>query len=140
MSMRQELRPDADFLEVRATGEFSLDEAKRIFVEMMEAVALHKTKRLLFDGRTLTGNPQTLERFYYAEFAAATVAQFKRRDASGVTRFAYLLKEPVLDPERFGENVAANRGMLVQAFDNPHEALAWLGTPSANNPGGGNGP
>ena len=133
------MRPDADFLEVRATGEFSLDEAKRIFVEMMAAVSLHKTKRLLFDGRTLTGNPQTMERFYYAEFAAATVAQFKRRGASA-TRFAYLLKEPVLDPDRFGENVAANRGMLVKAFDNPHEALEWLEAPTANYPGGGNVP
>jgi hypothetical protein len=138
MSMRQEMRPDADLLEVRATGEFSLDEAKRVFVEMMEAVSLHKAKRVLFDGRTLTGNPQTMDRFYYAEFAAATAARFKTRDASGPTRFAYLLKEPVLDPERFGENVAANRGMLVQAFDDPHEARAWLGTPSAKNPGGGN--
>lgn len=126
------MRPDADLLEVRATGEFSLDEAQRTFSEMMEAVALHKTKRVLFDGRTMTGNPQTLERFYYGEFAAATVAQRKTRGASGATRFAYVLKEPVLDPERFGETVAANRGMDVKAFDNPEEALAWLEKPSAN--------
>lgn len=128
------MRPDADFLEVRATGEFSLDEAKRTFLEMMEAVALHKTKRLLFDGRTITGNPQTLERFYYAEFAAATVAQSKTRGESGATRFAYVLKEPVLDREKFGETVAVNRGMVLKVFDNPEEALAWLETPSANNP------
>jgi hypothetical protein len=131
------MRPGADLLEVRATGEFSLEEAQRTFLEIMEAVTLHRTKRVLFDGRTMTGNPRTMERFYYCEFAAATAAQHKTRGASGATRFAYVLKEPVLDPEKFGETVAVNRGMLVKAFDNLEEALAWLEIPSANNPGDG---
>lgn len=124
--MRLDIHPRADLLEVGATGEFSLEEAQRTFLELMEAVALHKTCRVLFDGRSITGNPNTIERFYYAAFAAATAEQYKAQGRCGVTRFSYVLKEPVLDPEKFGETVAVNRGMRVKAFDNPEDALAWL--------------
>jgi hypothetical protein len=127
--MRQEMRPDGDLLMVCAMGEFSLEEAKRIFLEMMEAIALHSTKRVLLDGRTITGNPRTIERFFYGEFAAQTVAQHQTRTPSAATRFAYLLKEPVLDPQKFGETVAVNRGMPVKVFDSMEEAIHWLATP-----------
>src|SRR5215469_11883895 len=117
MSMLQDMRPDGDLLSVRATGEFSLEEAKRNFLEMMEAVALHGTKRVLVDGRTITGHPRTIERFYYGEFTADAVAHHQTRNASGAIRFAYVLREPVLDPGRFGETVAVNRGMLIKVVD-----------------------
>jgi hypothetical protein len=44
--------------------------------------------------------------------------------------FAYVLKEPVLDPQRFGQTVAVNRGMNVKTFDNVEQARTWLGLPS----------
>jgi hypothetical protein len=129
MSMRQEMRPDGDLLMVCAAGEFSLEEAKRIFLEMMEAAARHGSKQVLLDGRTITGNPKTIERFFYGEFAAQTVAQHQTRTPSTATRFAYVLREPVLDPQKFGETVAVNRGMDVRAFDSLEEALRWLAKP-----------
>jgi len=120
-------------------GEFSLEEAKRTFLELLEAVARHQVKKVLFDGRRLTGDPDTLERFYYGKFAADAVLQFKDRGVSPSTQFAYVLKEPVLDPQRFGETVAVNRGMLVKTFDNLEDALGWLGIAPANKPDGGDG-
>ena len=75
-----------------------------------------------------------MERFYYGEFAAQTVAKFTSRGVSGSTQFAYVLEVPVLDPGRYGETVAANRGMLVKAFDNLDDALGWLGIAPTNNP------
>jgi hypothetical protein len=121
------IRAESDLLKVDARGRFSLKDAKRTFLEMLEAAALHKSKKVLFDGRKLLGKPETMERFYYGEFAAQTVAHFEDRGVSPVTQFAYVLKEPVLDPLRFGENVAVNRGMLVKAFDNLDDAVEWLG-------------
>jgi hypothetical protein len=126
MRMLIEIHSNAGLLKVVATGKFSLKEAKRTFLQMLEAVALHKAKKVLFDGQQLVGEPETMERFYYGEFAARSVADFSERGVSRATRFAYLLSEPVLDPERFGENVAYNRGMCVKAFDNAAEALQWL--------------
>ncbi|HUC99651.1 MAG TPA: hypothetical protein VMR88_14275 [Candidatus Polarisedimenticolaceae bacterium] len=106
---------------------------------MPEAVARYQVKKVLFDGRRLTGDPDTLERFYYGKFAADAVLQFKDRGVSPATQFAYVLKEPVLDAQRFGETVAVNRGMLVKTFDNLEDALGWLGISQANKRDGDDG-
>ena len=137
MSMKLELFPEPDLLRVVATGEFSLGEAGRTFLEMLEAVAEHEVKKVLFDGRGLAGEPGIMERFYYGEFAAQSVANFESRGVSRTTHFAYVLEEPVLDPRRFGETVAVNRGMFVRAFDNPEHALTWLEAASAEKPNAG---
>ena len=130
--MLLEIHVEAGLLSIVATGKFSLEEAKRTFLQMLEAVALHKSKKVLFDGRELLGKPETMERFYYGKFAARSVAESLERGVSPATQFAYALREPVLDPRRFGESVAVNRGMYVKAFNNPGEALKWLGIAPAN--------
>jgi hypothetical protein len=139
MDIIVEIHPESGYLLGSVMGEFSLQEAKRTFLEMLEAVARHQVKKVLFDGRRLTGDPETLERFYYGKFAADAVLQFKDRGVSPATQFAYVLQEPVLDPQRFGETVAVNRGMLVKAFDNLEDALGWLGIAPANKPAAGGG-
>ena len=126
MSMLLDIDLEPGVLHVVATGEFSLEEGKRTFLQMLAAVAVHKSNKVLFDGSKLTGNPETLERFYYGEFAAQSVVEFEGRGVSCDTQFAYILTEPLLDPKRFGETVAVNRGMKVKAFDNAAEALQWL--------------
>jgi hypothetical protein len=134
-----EIRLESEFLNVGAIGEFSLQEAKRTFLEMLEAVARYKVEKVLFDGRRLTGDPKTMERFYYGEFAADSVFKFRDRGVSPASKFAYVLKEPVLDPRRFGETVAVNRGMYVKAFDNLEDAFGWLGIAPPNKPHAGDG-
>lgn len=139
MSMILTISAESGFLHVGAVGTFSLVEAKRTFIETLEAVARNKVGKVLFDGRGLVGNPKMMERFYYGEFAAQTVAKFKDRGVSRATQFAYVLEPPMLDPERFGEIVAENRGMFVKAFDDLDDALKWLGIAPANKPDGGAG-
>jgi hypothetical protein len=129
-----DIRLESGFLNVSAMGEFSLQEAERTFLEMLEAVARYKVEKVLFDGRRLTGAPDTMERFLYGEFAADSVFNFRDRGVSPATRFAYVLKEPVLDRRRFGETVAVNRGMHVKAFDNLEDAVGWLGIAPPNKP------
>jgi hypothetical protein len=80
MDIILEMRPESGFLEVGAKGEFSLQGAKRTFLEMLEAVARYKIKKVLFDGRRLMGAPEAIERFDYGEFAAASVWKFKLSD------------------------------------------------------------
>jgi hypothetical protein len=121
-------------LRVRATGEFSLAEAESTFLEVLGALERHKVGKVLFDGRELKGNPETLERFYFGAFAARGVAEYAVRNRCAFPEFAYVLQIPVLDPERFGETVAMNRGMRVRAFDNFKDACGWLGIASANPP------
>ncbi|MES2921635.1 MAG: hypothetical protein V4819_08815 [Verrucomicrobiota bacterium] len=133
--MKLEIRPESGFLRVDATGEFSLAEAKRTFLEMLEAAAGHQVRKVLFDGRGLGGAPAIMERFYYGEFAAKAVAESADRGLlSRSTKFGYVIEEPLRDPQRFGENVAVNRGMLVKTFDNLQDALEWLEILPANQP------
>lgn len=118
---------ESGLLRVIAIGEFSSEEAERTFLEILDAVARHKTEKILFDGRELKGEPDTIERFLYGKFAAQSVVRdIRERGLRFAPQFAYVLQEPVLDPQRFGETVAANRGMWVKAFDNIEDALGWL--------------
>ncbi len=125
--MMLEIRAEAGLLRATATGEFSMEEAKRTFLEMLDAVAHHRAEKILLDGRELKGEPKTIERFLYGRFAAHAVATHLKRGAPRAPQFAYVLQEPVFDPQRFGETVAVNRGMWVKSFDNLGDALEWLG-------------
>ena len=126
--MELQMSADRGVLYVTATGEFFLEEAKRTFVDLMNAAAQRAVGKVFFDGRGIEGHPETIHRFYYGEFAAGTVISYHSLGLCAIRpTFAYVLKEPVLDPERFGETVAVNRGMSVKAFDNVKEARTWLG-------------
>lgn len=124
--MLVQIQPESGVLNAVLTGKFSLEEAKRTFLEILEDVALQKSEKVLIDGRTLVGDPEYIERFYYGQFAAEMVMSFRDRGIPAGTPFAYVLIEPVLDPKRLGETVAVNRCMNVKAFENPEEALKWL--------------
>ena len=125
--MKLQMQVEGDVLKVVATGRFSLGEAKRIFVEMLDAVAAHGAAKVHLDGREIVGNPRTIERFLYGEYAALTVADYGKRGVAPSTPFAYVLRSPVLDPERFGETVAVNRGMNIRVFGDFEQSLRWLG-------------
>jgi len=129
------ITPEAGFLRVTASGEFSLQDATRTFVELLDAVARYGRVKVLFDGRQILGEPATMERFYYGEFAARSVAQFALHRKAGMPRFAYVLRPPVLDSSRLGETVALNRGMSVKAADSIDDAFAWLGLAPPGDPG-----
>lgn len=128
MNMLLRTRADPGSLHATVTGPFTLEEAKRTFLEILEAIAQHKMDKVLVDGRAIEGEPTTIQRFIYSEFAAAATRTLRERMAlSRPPQFAYVLQEPVLDPMRFGETVAVNRGMHVKAFDDLEDAIRWLG-------------
>ena len=114
---------------LRATyvGEFSLTEGEATFHEILDAIVKDGLRNVLVDGREVTGDPEPLERFYYGRYVADAVNQTVNRTRIDVPRFAYVLHPPVLDPNRFGETVAVNRGMRIKAFDDIKQAEWWLG-------------
>jgi len=123
--MNVTVTPEPEFLRAEVSGEFSLAEAERTFLEVLDAIDVQNEK-VLFDGRQITGELTTMERFYYGEFVALNLSRYSEQSGHPAPQFAYVLQEPVLDPERFGETVAANRGMNVKAFDNLEAAVEWL--------------
>ena len=65
-------------LGVKLTGEFNLDEAQNSFLNLLEIAKREKTDKVLVDGTAVTGEPQTFQRFLYAEFAAMAVLDLGR--------------------------------------------------------------
>jgi hypothetical protein len=127
MSMTVNISARPENLHVVVAGAFSLDEAKRTFLEILDSIQKLGIGKVLFDGRDITGEPLLIERFYYSQFAAENVRNLTEHGWEGEEpQFAYVLSEPVLDWLRFGEMVARNRGFNVRAFDNTDEAVAWL--------------
>jgi hypothetical protein len=116
---------ESGLLSVDASGDFSLEDAKLAFLEMLGAVAQYKAEKILLDGRNVHGNPRDIERFYYGEFAARETRKIVVEHKI-VPRFAYVLHEPLRDPARLGETVAMNRGMVIKVFENPEDATEWL--------------
>ena len=126
MSMHVELFPEKEYLRVKVSGEFSLEEAQRTFLEILDGVVRFQAKKVLVDGRELTGSPELIDRFCYGKFTAESVWASMERGVSPATQFAYVLLEPILDPNRFGETVAVNRGLITGTFDNVKDACDWL--------------
>ena len=125
MSMQQNMHFQSGLLSVDASGEFSLEDAKQAFLELLKAIEQYQAEKILFDGRNVKGKPGDMERFYYGEFAARETLRIvgEHRIAP---RFAYVMHEPLRDPTRLGETVAVNRGMNVKTFQTPEDAIEWL--------------
>ena len=115
-------------LKVDASGEFSLEDAKQAFLEVLGAIAQYKAKKILADGRNVKGEPEVLERFYYGEFVARETQRIVREHGI-VPRFAYVIHEPLRDPGRLGETVAVNRGMDLKVFETLEDAFEWVTNP-----------
>ena len=52
---------------------FSLSDAETTFMKIIDALVQHQAKKVLIDGRTITREPKTMERFRYSKFVADTV-------------------------------------------------------------------
>ena len=125
--MNIECHFDLGLMQAVVSGDFTLEEAQRTFLELLDAVKETGAKKILFDGREIVGNPVAVERFYYGEFVATSLQKLISNGWKGAPpQFGYVLQEPVLDPLRLGETVAVNRGMNVKVFTNTKEALQWL--------------
>jgi hypothetical protein len=131
--MKIEAYPEAEYLRMVVRGDYSLEEAKRTFLELLDEIARRQVLKVFIDGRPLEGEPETIERFYFGKFCAEAVWSYRERGVAPFTQFAVVLVEPVLDPNRLGETTAVNRGMFIKAFANVVEAYEWLGITTAGN-------
>lgn len=127
MGMTMKATPSDDFLYVEAGGEFSLDEATRVFGMVIDLVEANNSQKVLFDGSKIIGEPTAVERYYYAAFASDSVMLLSLHGwMLDPPRFAYVLKEPTLDPLRLGQIIAKKRGLNVKAFEKVEDAMRWL--------------
>ena len=116
MNINIQVRTEAGVLYVTGSGQFALAAARREFPPILDAVDQNNATKILFDGRAVKGNPETIERFWYGEFAAEAVSRYMIEGAvRRAPQFAYVLHEPVLDPKVFWRNRCGKSGHVGQS-------------------------
>ena len=121
MSINTQTKIMGDTLLVNAHGFFTKDGLLEAAEKSLNIAIRENLKKILFDASELEGKPPTtMERLEMSE------AFSKMQRDKGIIKTAFVGKEPIVDPERFGETVAVNRGGLIAVFTDISEAKKWL--------------
>jgi len=106
-----------DWLVARVRGAFDLARLMALITAIADAAKATRSRAVLIDLTEITGNPTLSDRFNIATRVAA--------QGFGVP-IAVVGPEATLDPRKFGELVARNRGVEVKVFSQFDSAEAWL--------------
>lgn len=124
MEIEVEIAPKPHCLYVKAVGEFSVAGMKAMSLAIIAALVEHPSSKCLLDCRQVVGTRTLAERFSWIEFSADESSKLPL--ISNRVRIAYVGAADRLDPGRFGETVAINRGLNVMVTGSLDEALRWL--------------
>lgn len=104
----------------RPVGSVSFEELVALVRAAIAAARSNQARDLLVDTTALTGfaSPDTFQRF----LAVVEWAE----EARGSVRLAMVARPDMIDPNKFGVTVAANRGLVSNIFTTGGEAGAWL--------------
>jgi hypothetical protein len=126
MSISLRFEPREEFLHCEASGAYNFEDACVMLREVLAESAQHGATKVLVDCLEMGGNPTMVERYALAEFLAREmvdhIIELKR-----FPRLALLGKEPLVDPNRFGELVARSRGVQMKTVEQIEDAVKWLG-------------
>lgn len=123
MSIQYELQVRIDHVCVVCDGDYVFTDALRIIQIALETADRSTLSKILFDWRNVRGQLTTMQRYELAEQGANLYAKMP---AAGRILIAMVNNEETIDPERFGEEVAINRGVPVKVTTDMQEALDWL--------------
>ena len=127
MSMEFRCERVGPLLHAVVRGAFSVASAKAVYRGVLEECIARGTTVVLLDCREAEGNPTTMERFDFAEFAALETVAAVDVGKTVMPRIALVGNTPLVDARRFGETVALNRGAWMKVTTDYQEALRWLG-------------
>ena len=122
MSLDVQIEVKGSYVHLHCRGTFSVAAGLEVYAKAFEVAARGGRDRVLIDATGIEGvPPTTMERYEMG----ARAAQFFMKQAQRI-RIAVVGKEPFVDPNRFAETVAANRGANGRVFTDVLEAVAWL--------------
>ena len=101
-------------------GVVSLEKAVALVTSALLFAREQSIRLLLVDGTRLTGfpSPSVADRYWIVRQWAT--------DSQNRVEVAFALQRYLIDPDRFGIQVAVNLGMRADVFESRAEALAWL--------------
>jgi hypothetical protein len=111
-----------EFLHCKASGEYSFEYMCSMIRKVLAEAGQRGANKVLVDGLQMWGSPTVAERYELSEFLAREMVE-----ARIFPRLALLGKEPLVDPNRFGEIVGTNRGVQMKTVEEMEDAVKWLG-------------
>jgi hypothetical protein len=127
MTLKVDLESRKHYLRATVSGSYSLRAAQDAYDEAVQAAVAGGHRRILIDASGVTGTPTQDERYMLGLFVAAEQRILAARTPPVEVHVAVFGRRPLVDPDRFGETVAVNRGAKVKVSERLDEALAWLG-------------
>ena len=119
------------YVYLKVTGKISLmggrswGEIKNAFADVVIQAKKNNIFKILVDCRDFSGKITLLDRFLLAVFFVKENSKLLARRMHPI-KAAFVLSKSIIDPRRFGETVARNRGLYGLVTDNMEEALDWL--------------
>ena len=127
MNLTVDIQSRKLYLRATVSGSYSLRAAQDAYDDVVRAAVSHGHTRVLIDASAVTGAPTQDERYALGLFVAAGQRILATRTPAVSVQVAVYGRRPLIDPERFAETVAVNRGAKVKVSEQLDEALAWLG-------------
>jgi len=110
---------------ISLTGPSGWEEIKSALVNVVDSAKKANIIKLLIDCRDFSGKLSTMDRFLLAIFFVKENSKLLAGQLRPV-KVTFVLNESMIDPKKFGETVAHNRGLHGLVTDNMQEALKWL--------------
>ena len=122
MTIEIQAEKKARYLHIRCRGEYRPAALLDVYKEAFRMAEREGMPGVLIDIRDLGGDPPTLmERFEQSNQVAEMQVNSGKRIGIVIVG-----REPMIDPERFGETVALNRGATGGVFTDLNAAVAWI--------------
>jgi hypothetical protein len=125
-TMRLRTRELGDVLYAEVEGEVELPLAMELYQQLVRQWSSSGATGILIDCRRLTGTLTDMQRYEIGVAVAASYGAI-RDETSRLPRIAMVAHPPLLEPRRFIQTVASNRGALLHAAETIEEAARWLG-------------
>jgi hypothetical protein len=116
--MRIEFVPRPDHIHAVVSGAFDPAQLPDALKLIFATSSKNRLFKILIDGRTLEGEISLMARYDLGRIAAGLQEE--------PVQLAVVGTEQQVWPDRFGENVANNRGLRTKVTTDMAEALAWL--------------
>jgi len=121
-----EVEPRVGYLYATVSGGFDLAEAQAGYRGLLQAAARYRLARLLMDCTRVTGEMTVADRLAFGTFMAEE-QQRMLGQLPEAPQVAILAAPPIMDPGRFTQAVANNRGVRMRASESLLELRSWLG-------------
>ncbi len=121
MSIEFQAELKSQYAQLSCHGDFEKQALLDLLDEALDYAAQNGVTAVLVAIRNVEGMPSTAERFEMGE-AFAEIQLGKET----IIAVAIVGREPLIDPERFGETVALNRCAVGKVFTDMIEAVNWL--------------